>query len=160
MSETLAAAFEREHHEIDDGIERFLAAHSAGRATDPEAVRSVHRAIDALRRHIYLEEEFAFPPLQGTHLFAAISVMLHEHGQIWTTLDRLEHELALDPASPATRAECELLVTRLSAHNAKEEPIIYPSFDSALPEDVAERLREFQATGTMPEGWLPVRVRG
>ena len=54
-TESLAAALEQEHQEIDAGISTFTA--SPG---DPQPLT---RAIRALRRHIYLEEEFLFPLL-------------------------------------------------------------------------------------------------
>lgn len=50
--ETLAAALESEHREIDTGIAAFLAASPEGR-TGP-----LTKAMAALRRHIFLEEEF------------------------------------------------------------------------------------------------------
>ena len=59
-TESLAAALQREHHEIDAGIERFLRAGDVGALT---------RAVRALRRHIYFEEEFLFPPLAGAGPF-------------------------------------------------------------------------------------------
>ncbi|HET7045217.1 MAG TPA: hemerythrin domain-containing protein, partial [Gaiellaceae bacterium] len=58
---TLAAALEREHREIDAGIEAFdvESAENGGR------VESLTGAISALRRHIYLEEAFLFPALRS-----------------------------------------------------------------------------------------------
>jgi hemerythrin HHE cation binding domain-containing protein len=54
--ESLAAALEREHHEIDAGIAAFTAA--------PGDRQPLARVIRALRRHIYREEEFLFPLLR------------------------------------------------------------------------------------------------
>lgn len=59
-SPTLRAALEREHHEIDAGIEKFL--------EDPAPTQSLATAFTALRRHIYLEEEYLFPPLRAEGL--------------------------------------------------------------------------------------------
>ncbi len=85
--ESLAAALEREHHEIDDGIAAFTAS--------PGNPQSLTRAIRALRRHIYLEEQFLFPLLRQAEpgLAAPVSVMLREHAQMWATLDTLDREL-------------------------------------------------------------------
>lgn len=149
-TETLADALEREHHEIDAGIEEFVAAQSAG---DVE-LHTLTRAMDALRRHIYLEEELVFPPLRASGLFAAIMVMLREHGEIWTVMDALESEVATDPTGTAVRERCAELVALLEAHNAKEEPIIYPQTDATLGAEAAATLREFLDSGTMPEGWV------
>ena len=47
-TEGLAAALEREHREIDEGIAAFT--------TSPGDPQPLAHAIRALRRHIYLEE--------------------------------------------------------------------------------------------------------
>src|SRR5512139_1430603 len=87
--ESVAEALEREHREIDEGIEVFSAGLSAGQP-DREPLT---RAIRALRRHIYVEEEFLFPTLREAGLLPPVLVMLREHAQIWTTLDSLEGDL-------------------------------------------------------------------
>src|SRR5690348_4105838 len=87
--QTLAAALEREHREIDAGIECFASGSRHGDAL------SLSGAIRALRRHIYLEEEFLFPSLRegAQALSAAVPAMLREHGQLWDVLDLLEREI-------------------------------------------------------------------
>lgn len=142
-SETLAAALEREHREIDEGIEAFTA--SGGQETGP-----LKRALDALRRHIYLEEEFLFPPLRDGGLMAPVFVMLREHGEIWRAMDRLEGELG----GEAGQAAAHELLAILERHNSKEEPIIYPQADAVLTPEAAERLHGFIASGRTPEGWV------
>lgn len=142
-SETLAAALEREHREIDEGIEAFTA--SGGQETGP-----LKRALDALRRHIYLEEEFLFPPLRDGGLMAPVFVMLREHGEIWRAMDRLEGELG----GEAGQAAAHELLAILERHNSKEEPILYPQADAVLTPEAAERLHGFIASGRTPEGWV------
>jgi regulator of cell morphogenesis and NO signaling len=155
MSEdTLAAALEREHREIDEGIEAFTAGRAGGTA-DPGPLT---RAMDALRRHIYLEEEFVFPPLRAAGMMPPVLVMLREHGEIWKTMDELEAALEKDAAGDDVLALCTELTPRLQAHNEKEEPIIYPQADAVLSEETAGRLREFLASGVMPEGWVCQRA--
>ncbi len=87
---SLAEALEQEHQEIDGGIELFLVKPSS----DGAQAEQLLRVITALRRHIYLEEEFVFPRLKAMGTFAAVLVMLREHGEIWRTLDSMESELA------------------------------------------------------------------
>ncbi len=84
QSESLALALRREHQEIDAGIDACTAA-------DPDS-GELSRAIGALRRHIYLEEEFLFPLLRQAEpgLTAPILVMLREHAEIWPLLDELD----------------------------------------------------------------------
>jgi regulator of cell morphogenesis and NO signaling len=148
-TESLAAALEREHQEIDAGIAAF-----SGSPGDPQPLA---RAIGALRRHIYLEEEFLFPLLGKADpaLLAPVFVMLREHAQIWAVLDALERE----PGGGTGHALCRQLVSRLLHHNLKEERVLYPRADDALPPAAASRLRAFLGNGEVPEGWVCVKAR-
>lgn len=151
--ESLAAALEREHRGIDDGIERYSAAHR-----DREPLQA---AIVALRRHIYVEEELLFPALQaegGDGLAAPIFVMLREHAQIWQTLDTLEREL--DAGTSDGLQRCHQLLVQLQHHNMKEERILYPEADRTLSGTAAARLTEIMATGQLPDGWVCAKARG
>jgi iron-sulfur cluster repair protein YtfE (RIC family) len=149
--ESLAAALEREHHEIDAGIAAFTAA--------PGDRQPLARASRALRRHIYLEEEFLFPLLREAEpgLAAPVFVMLREHAQIWATLDSLEHELDIG-TDPGFRL-CRQLTVQLLHHNLKEEKILYPRADDALPAPAAGRLRTFLSSAELPEGWVCMKTR-
>ncbi|WP_205719044.1 hemerythrin domain-containing protein [Actinomadura geliboluensis] len=150
--ESLAAALEREHHEIDEGIEVFTADPVAGeRDREPLA-----RAVRALRRHIYLEEELLFPALHAAGLMAPVLVMLREHGEMWGTLDALDDA----PDDDAALTLCRRLNVQLLHHNMKEEKILYPELERVVPEPQEERLRAFLQTGEMPADWVCVRARG
>ena len=142
--ESLATALEREHHQIDAGLAAFTAA--------PGDRQPLTGAIGALRRHIYLEEEFLFPLLHQAEpgLAAPIFVMLREHAQIWGTLDSLEHELDAGTGL----ALCKRLTVLLLHHNLKEEKTLYPRADDVLPPAAAGRLRAFLGTGELPDGWV------
>lgn len=146
-SVSLAEALEREHREIDDGLEIF----SAGDGETEQRRQALERAIRALRRHIYLEEEFLFPPLRDAGLAAPVFVMLREHGQIWATLDALEQEVRQGGSGLYW---CHQLVVQLQHHNLKEERVLYPQADIVLTAPAAERLRAFIETGELPPGWV------
>lgn len=148
-SGALSAALEREHEQIDEGIGRFAAGLGSGDA-DPAPLLE---AMGALRRHIYLEEEFVFPPLRRGGLVMAILVMLREHGEIWDAMARLDELLAVGAEPGALSDACRDLLGRLEAHNAKEEPVIYPQADAQLTGEAAERLQVFLEEGRMPAGW-------
>ena len=143
---SLAVALEREHHQIDEGIAAFTAA--------PGDRQPLARAIGALRRHIYLEEEFLFPLLRAAEpgLAAPVFVMLREHAQIWAMLGSLEREL--DAGAGTGLTLCRQLAVRLLHHNLKEEKILYPRADEALPAAAAGRLRAFLGSGELPGGWV------
>jgi hemerythrin-like domain-containing protein len=151
---TLATALEREHREIDAGVEAFLAGLAEGQPR-PE---SLIQAMRALRRHIYLEEQFLFPPLREAGMVAPIFVMLREHGEIWDTMDAMDRELARDGAGAAMSEVCRVLLEQLERHNAKEEPIIYPQADAVLAADASAELHEHLAAGRLPEGWVCARA--
>lgn len=151
--ETLAAALEREHHEIDDGIAAFAASLADGK---PDAA-PLTQAADALRRHIYLEERFLFPHLRAAGMVPPVFVMLREHGEIWKTLDALQQQLATDPAASADT--CRQLEALIEAHNSKEEPIIYPQADAVLSAEASAELHRLIESGRMPGGWVAERAR-
>lgn len=154
-AESLAAALEREHHEIDEGIEAFTAEPATG-SRDP---KPLVRAIQALRRHIYLEEEFLFPPLREAGLMAPVFVMLREHGQMWESLDSLERDLEADPNAASILLVCHQLTVQLQHHNMKEERILYTQADQVLTAPASEHLKEFLASGELPEGWVCIKAR-
>ena len=72
MDKSLSDVLEREHHEIEASIEAFLEGLSLGETR----VQELTRAVGALRRHIYIEEEFLFPPLRAAGMIPPVFVML------------------------------------------------------------------------------------
>jgi hemerythrin-like domain-containing protein len=146
---TLAQALEREHRDIDGGIEEYTSALSNG-GSDREPLL---RAMNGLRRHISLEEEFLFPPLKEAGMTMPIFVMLREHGELWDAMDAIDALLASDTASEGLQNACRELLARLDSHNSKEEPIIYPQADAVLDPEANARLHAFLDEGRMPEGW-------
>jgi hypothetical protein len=150
-TESLAAALQREHVEIDEGIASY--------AVSPGSPEPLARAIRALRRHIYLEEEFLFPMLGRAEptLMADLLVMLREHARIWATLDELERDIEEGTGTELVR--CRQLTVQLLHHNRTEETVLYPVTDEALPPAVAQRLLAFLDGGDMPDGWVCLRAR-
>lgn len=150
----LGAALEAEHREIDAGIDAFrtASADGASKTEHGDMIVGLRRAIDALRRHIYLEEQFLFPPMQAEFAIP-IGVMLREHGEIWRTLDELEAKLAESSGPARALSVCEELATQLDRHNAKEEPIFYTQADRSLDAEQTAELNDFLHAGQMPPGW-------
>ena len=152
--ESLAAALQREHREIDEGIEAFTAEPASG-TRDPAPLTA---AIRALRRHIYLEEEFLFPQLRAAGLVGPVVLMLREHAQIWGTLDALELELR-SGGGGTELALCRRLTVQLVHHNVNEEKLLYPQVDQVLGAPATAQLQAFLGSGELPEGWVCQRVR-
>ncbi len=146
---TLSDALEREHRDIDGGIEEYTTELDHGN-TDPAPLV---RAMNGLRRHIYLEEEFLFPPLKAAGLTMPIFVMVREHGELWDAMDTLDGLLESDTGAESLQNACREILSKLNSHNAKEEPVIYPQADAKLDPDAAAKLHEFLHHCSMPDGW-------
>ncbi|MGE5596990.1 MAG: hemerythrin domain-containing protein [Hyphomicrobiales bacterium] len=151
--ESLGAALEREHHEIDAGLAAFADALQGGTVTPEPLLGSAQ----ALRRHIYLEEEMLFPPLRDAGLVAPVFVMLQEHGQIWRELDRLERAAVEGTDNTEMASACTELAALLDSHNMKEERVLYPRADDILG-SASQELLAFLESGSMPEGWVCARA--
>lgn len=143
--EPLSVALEREHHDIDRGIAAFI------ENQDAEALTT---ALDALRRHIYLEEVLLFPPVRQGGLVMPIFVMTREHGEIWHTMDALDTMLSDGSDAEPLRETCRRLLAQLELHNMKEEPVIYPHADTGLPPETGAELARFLQSGSMPDAWV------
>ncbi|GAB3609798.1 hemerythrin domain-containing protein [Humibacter ginsengiterrae] len=147
---TLGAALEAEHREIDGGIERFLDTLRQG-IPDTEALV---RAMEGLRRHIYLEEAFLFPPLNDAGMTMPIFVMLREHGELWRAMNGIDALLGDDLDEDAVGRSAVDLLALLDKHNSKEEPVIYTKADEVLDADASAELRIFLTDGELPDGWV------
>lgn len=146
--ESLSAALELEHRQIDDGLAAFLTKLDRGRVdTD-----GLNTALEALRRHIYLEERILFPPIRHGAMAMPVAVMMCEHGEIWRAMDAL---VELAAAGDTSRIEVagQRLLDELATHNDKEEQVIYPAADAGLDPDRAAELADFLGTGLMPDSW-------
>lgn len=155
---SLADALTIEHHEIDAGIEAFVAGSSDDTPVSQWAAPLVE-AMTALRRHIYLEEEIVFPRIRSGAMLMPVLVMLREHGEIWRLMDDLERQLSAagadeEPGRSELVASCHRMLHLLEQHNQKEEPVIYPHVDADLDWVAQAHLRELLAEGTLPPGWV------
>ncbi len=151
MTSTVSTALAAEHRLIDHGIEAFADSDTA-EVTEPQRAGLLH-AITALRRHIYLEEEFLFPPLREAGLVGPVMVMVHEHGQMWPILDLLEKQLSAGTTDTAGSV-CRDLLGQLAAHNMKEERILYPQVEDLLPAACLADLTGLLASCQVPDGWI------
>jgi regulator of cell morphogenesis and NO signaling len=155
-SPALSVALRREHREIDTAIETFIEKLDYGSA-QPELLTAT---LEALRRHIYLEETFLFPPIREAGIVMPIFVMMREHGQLWRTMDNLTDLLADGNDSRWLRDTCAQLRDQLHQHNSKEEPVIYPNADTDLPPQTSAELTRFIETGRTPDGWVCRQASG
>jgi iron-sulfur cluster repair protein YtfE (RIC family) len=146
----LSAILTREHHEIDSAIAAFIEKLDGG-CVQPEPLSA---ALEALRRHIYLEETILFPPIREAGMIMPIGVMMREHGELWRTTGALT-DLLVDRADyEQLRDISHRLQGQLEQHTSKEEPIIYPHADTDLPAQVSAEIARFVASGRTPDGWV------
>lgn len=145
----------QEHREIDRRIEDFIDGLDSGYVQRAILVET----LEMLRRHIYIEEVFVFPPLRAGGAVMPIFVMMREHGQLWHTMDALVDLLDRGKSPAARRNICLQLLDRLHRHNSKEETIIYPTAETALPRHLGTEIDRFAEHGQVPAGWVCQHAR-
>lgn len=130
-----------QHRRIDTGIEGVL-----GGDNDLLPLRE---ALTLLRRHVYLEEQFLFPPLASSGLGMPVFVMKREHGQMWPLMERLQMACDAGASAGTLGNDCRSLVQLLQIHNPKEEAVIYSAADQLADASLVENLDRAQP----PAGW-------
>lgn len=145
----LSAELMRQHREIGTAMECFIETLDRGNR-QPELLRAT---LDALRRHIYLEEIFLFPPIRKAGIMTPV-FMMREHGELWRTMEALTRLLADGTGGPRLEDTCDELLDRLHKHNFKEEPVVYLHADYDLPAPTSAQLTRFVVTGRIPDGWV------
>lgn len=135
ISEFLAA----DHRRCDALWEQALAAFGSG---DWEGCRAALDAFAAaLARHMAVEEEKLFPAFEtATGITGGPTrVMRYEHQQMTALLEQARDAAAArDPQR--LRDAAESFGALMSSHSAKEENVLYPMCDEALPETSGESL--------------------
>lgn len=134
MSTTIAEFMEQDHDRLDQIFKEFQGT----KRQDAEKTKILFQEfLRGLRRHIVWEEEILFPVFEA-HAdmgqdHGPTAVMRNEHRQIKMFLEQIhEKTTAEDPA--CDEAEQGLLAV-LTAHNVKEEKILYPWIDNSVSED-------------------------
>lgn len=148
MKDDFSADLEHEHRLIDAWLDACLIADQhplADRRAD------VARALQVLRRHIYFEEAYLFPPLRALGLAGPLAVMVREHAAMWATITELE--ATLDDSSGVSTELCQSLRDQLSKHNGKEEAIVYTQARQLLPDADQAELSTLVTTVEMPVAW-------
>lgn len=122
----------KDHDRLDDLFKEFLRL----KEEDLRRARPLfHEFKTGLQRHIVWEEEILFPIFEertGMRESGPTAVMRQEHRQIKDFLERIHNTLL--KADTQTDPLQKGLLEVLSAHNQKEEDILYPWIDHALSE--------------------------
>jgi iron-sulfur cluster repair protein YtfE (RIC family) len=133
MSSVITDSFTADHHRCDHLLaetERALAARDW-----PGTSAAAAELCVAMEGHFALEEGVLFPELAAVFRVAAnpIEVMVAEHAQMRALFGDLQQAVA-----EHKRGDCQGLLETLhflvQQHNYKEEGVLYPMADGALPE--------------------------
>ena len=139
MTSAITDAFTEDHHRCDQLLAEAERRAGAGSKDWSTAASAAHDLSTALDRHFRLEEESLFPALAQVFKVAEqpIEVMVTEHAQMRALLaDLAEAVAARDQA--AYLGILETLHFLIQQHNYKEEGVLYPMADGALPLRAAE----------------------
>jgi iron-sulfur cluster repair protein YtfE (RIC family) len=150
---TVGELLEHDHRAIDADFQRFREGLERGERLD----ESFRRAAEALRHHIFVEEEALFPVLRVGGLVGPVFVMLREHAEIWQALDAIEAAAGVD--STRALAAMAAMTSVLEPHNSKEEQILYPASGQVLDAEDTKAVRLVFEEGKRPEGWVPANLR-
>jgi iron-sulfur cluster repair protein YtfE (RIC family) len=103
-----------------------------------------------LQRHIVWEEDVLFPLFErktGLSDGGPTHVMRAEHRRIGECLEAIHEKVKAQ--NPDSEKEEWALLEALSAHNEKEETVLYPALDRLLSDD--EKTSAFAAMEKVPE---------
>ncbi len=138
--------FEADHNRLDAAFASFQ---ELKRESFPEAKQHFKIFFKGLKRHIVWEEDVLFPLFEqksGMSQGGPTFVMREEHRRIGDLLNRIHEKVR--KADPSSDDEEEMLIEVLSAHNHKEEQVLYPAIDQLITE--RESAQVFLAMETIP----------
>ncbi len=127
-----------------DRLDELFAGFQSLKRRDPAAAKEKFKAfLKGLTRHIVWEEDVLFPLFEertGMTDSGPTAVMRQEHRRIKGHLDAIHDKVRVgDPDSDAAE---KALLELLSAHNMKEESILYPAIDAGLDQAGLEAARK------------------
>lgn len=144
---TVQRFFQDDHQRLDALLKKYQ---ELKRTDFPTAKKAFVEFKFGLQRHIVWEEDLLFPQWEqatGIRESGPTQVMRMEHRQIGDLLEALHKKVqAQDPESDRDE---EGLLALLTAHNQKEERILYPAIDQTLSEE--DRAGLYEAMKAIPE---------
>ena len=130
---TISTYYETDHDRLDELFRQFQLSKTADFSKARECFRQFKVG---LQRHIIWEEEILFPIFERKAGLAGggpTRVMRMEHRMIEACLENLHDQVKLQ--NPATEDLERNLVELLTAHNMKEEQVLYPAIDNTIGGD-------------------------
>jgi iron-sulfur cluster repair protein YtfE (RIC family) len=139
--------FAADHDRLDRCLQQFQALKRSDFAGAKQHFKEFKFG---LQRHIIWEEQILFPRFEaktGLYGTGPTEVMRHEHRRIGALLEAIHDKVKrVDPESDA---EEQALLEVLTAHNQKEESVLYPALDRLLSD--SEKTEVFEAMERLPE---------
>ena len=131
---TIAEFMGHDHDRLDEIFNRF----QAFKKQDSQKARLLFQELlTGLHRHIRWEEEILFPVFEAqaemVRDHGPTGVMRNEHRQIKDFLEQIQAKVAAEDLS--TEEAEEGLLQVLTAHNVKEEKILYPWIDNCVSDE-------------------------
>jgi len=144
----VAEYLEWDHDRLDGLLERASSLVTSGNRAEAAALFSEFKT--GLLRHIRMEEEVLFPAFEQATDFGRggpTTVMRSEHLEIRGVLQGIEEFFKDKDRDPGEFARLRhSLLAVLGEHNSKEEHVVYPMTDQALPPGQRDELvRRMQA---------------
>lgn len=144
---TISTFFAEDHHRLDALFESF----QSQKYTDYGKAKDAFREFKSgLERHIVWEEQLLFPLWEektGMADSGPTFVMRGEHRHIGERLEAILRKVQNE--DPDTGVEEQALIVLLSAHNMKEERVLYPSIDKVTTDEERDEL--YGKMKAMPE---------
>jgi regulator of cell morphogenesis and NO signaling len=137
---TTTQYFAQDHDQLDDIFNTFR---TEKYRNHDKAKEALERFKHGLERHILREEELLFPLWEektGMAHGGPTSIMRGEHRHIGERVEALGRKVQNE--NPDTGAEEQALMVLLSAHNMKEERVLYPSLDKLASDEERDELYE------------------
>lgn len=137
---TITQYFAQDHDQLDDMFNTFRTEKYRNYEKAKEAF---NRFKQGLERHILREEELLFPLWEektGIAQGGPTFIMRGEHRHIGERVEALGRKVRNE--NPDTGAEEQALMVLLSAHNMKEEHVLYPSLDKLANDEERDELYE------------------
>src|SRR5699024_3492716 len=135
----------RQHRHIDVGVQGVV----DGNGRHAALAESLH----LLYLHIYLEEEFLFPPLERFGITMPVFVMKKEHAEMWPYMQCLHTGCERQTALAALHDPALALFRLLQVHNPKEEEVVYTAADRLAAENPDALWLAALHNEIVPAGW-------
>lgn len=110
------------------------------------------RAADALRQHMFLEEELLFPPAERD-IPGPIADLLDQHGRITDALDATRALLNGGADSARLQAAVRTFLSMLMIHSTVEDLGAYPEITAILGFERTQALIRKGEMTAPPAGW-------